>query len=166
MSQETVRTYGPTDPLGPPRLTIYNTAERWLTLKNYDLVFYENAVLIVLGLTARNLRREMRRRREVRRAGFRRPLSHVPAGNAERSAYIAATPVPATLAEDRGNRLVPLDEIESAGLSRRLGMCKLKLRLTDETHATFIWANLSVNANYDHVTETLTDLLPERFRAS
>jgi hypothetical protein len=67
---------------------------------------------------------------------------------------------------DRGNLLVPLVEIESAVLSRRLGICKLELLLTDETRPRFIWVNLSVNANYDHVTETLTDLLPERLRAS
>ena len=166
MSQDNVTTDGPNDPLGPPLLTIYNTAGRWLTLKNYDLLVYENALLIVLGLTARNLGREMRRRRETRKARFRRPLSHVPAGNAERSANIAATPVPAILAADHGNRLVPLDEIESAVLSRRLGTCKLELRLQDETRPRFIWLNLSVNANYDHVIETLTDRLPERFRAS
>ena|ERR1700720_4178552 len=166
MSQENVGTHGPNDPPGPPLLTIYNTAERWLTLKNYDLLFYEHHLLIVLGLNTRNLRREMRRRREVRQAGFHRPLSHVPAGNAERSANIAGTAVSDILTAERGNRLVPLEEVQSAVLSRRLGICRLKLRLTDQTRLRFIWANLSVNANYDHVIETLTDLMPERFRAS
>jgi hypothetical protein len=161
-----METHGPDDPLGPPRLAIYNTAYRWLTLKNYDLLFHEHVLLIVLGLTTHNLPREMRRRREARRAGFRRPLSHVPAANAERSANIAAMPVSAILAADSGNRLVPLQQIESAVLSRRFGNCTLALRLRDKTRPRFKWLNLSVNADYDHVVETLTDLIPERFHAS
>jgi|GEM_PF-4887177 hypothetical protein len=52
MAQEDVGTHGPDDPLGPPQLAIYNTADRWLTLKNYDLLFYEHALLIALGLNA------------------------------------------------------------------------------------------------------------------
>ena len=87
--------------------------------------------------------------------------------NAERSAEIAATQMRTILAADSGNRLVPLDEIESAVLLRRLGTCRLKLRLTDGTRLKFIWLNSSsMNAHYDEVTETLTDLLPGRFRAS
>jgi hypothetical protein len=40
MSQENVE-------LGPPLLTVYNTARRWWTVKNYDVVITERAVLIV-----------------------------------------------------------------------------------------------------------------------
>jgi|SRR5271166_4390954 len=123
----------PAASLGTPLLTIYNTARRWTTPKNYDLVLYEHAVLIALGLRLGNVGREKRRRREVRKAGARGPLAHVPAGNAERSGKIAATPVQTILTADSGNRLVPLEEIDSAGLTRRLGLCTLKLRLIDGT---------------------------------
>jgi hypothetical protein len=88
-------------------------------------------------------------------------------GKRRRSAEIAATPVPTILAADPGNRLVALDEIESAVLSQHLGICRLKLRLTDGARVKFIWLNSSrMNANYDEATKALTDLLPERFRAS
>jgi hypothetical protein len=167
MSHENVGTQGQDDPLGAPLLTIYNTSQGWLTLKNYDLVLYEHGVLIVLGLTLGNVGREQRRRREARRAGARGVGAHVPAGNAERSAKIVATPLSAILAADPGNRLVPLEEIESAALTRRLGICKLKLRLTEKTSLKFIWLNSSrMNASYDAVTKTLTDLLTGRLRAS
>jgi hypothetical protein len=158
----------PTEALGSPRLTIYNTSTSWLALKNYDLVIYEHGVLIVLGLTMGNVGREKRRRREVRKAGARGLLVHVPAANAERSAKIAATPVQTILAADSGNRLVPLAEIESVVLSRGPISCKLKLRLTDGTRLKFIWLNWASRgyADYDDVAKTLTDLLPERFRAS
>jgi hypothetical protein len=157
----------PDEFLGPPLLTIYNTAQRWLTLKNYDLVLYEQAVLIALGLNLRNLGREKRRRREVRRAGARGLGAQVPAGNAERSAEIAATPVPAILASDPGDQLVRLGEIEAAVLSRRLGHCKLRLNLSGNTRLQFLWLNSSrMNADYADVTTTLSHLLSERFRAS
>jgi len=167
MAQQNVRTQGPNDPLGPPLLTIYNTTRHWWALKNYDLVLYQHTILIVLGLSVHNVGREKQRRHEVREEGSRGLMAHVPAGNAERSAKIAATPVPAVLAADGGNRLVTLKDIESAVLSRRLGFCKLKMRLIDETRLKYGWFNWSSRyTNYDDVAHTLTRLLPGRFRAS
>ncbi len=167
MSQQDVRAQEPNDPLGPPLLTIYNTARHLWSLENYDLVLYQHAILIVLGLGMHNLGREKQRRREVRKEGHRGLMVQVPAGNAERSAEIAATPLPTILAADSGNRLVALEDIESAVLSRRLGICKLEMRLTDETRLKYSWLNLSSrNADYDDVVRTLTRLLPGRFRAS
>jgi hypothetical protein len=167
VSQENVETGAPDEPLGPPLLTIYNTARRWLTLKNYDLVLYEHAMLIVLGLTVGNVGREKQRRREVRKAGARGVGAQVPAGNAERSAKIAVTPFTTILAADRGNRLVHLEEIASAVLTRRLGVCKLRLHLTDGTQLKFIWLNSSrMNAAYAEVANTFARLLPQRFGES
>ena len=156
--------------LGAPLLAIYNTAKRWLTTTiNYDVVLYDHAILIVRGLSWRDMRQEMqRRKKEATRAGDSGGLAARTAGaNAYRSAIIATTPVTAILAADPGNRLVPYEEIESAALRRRLGSCTLKLRLTDGTRLKFIWLNSrSLNADYDDVTRTLTDLLTDRFRAS
>jgi hypothetical protein len=167
MSQQDVRTQEPNDSLGAPLLTIYNTTRHWWAPKNYDLVLYQHAILIVLGLGMHNLGREKQRRREVRKEGSYGLMGHVPAGNAERSATIAATPVPEVLAADGGNRLIALKDIESAVLSRRLGVCKLKVRLIYETRLKYGWFNWSSRyANYDDVVHTLTRLLPERFRAS
>jgi hypothetical protein len=155
--------------LGTPLLTIYNTARRWWTVKNYDLVIYDRAVLIVLGIRLDSLVREMRRRREARHLEGTRGLgARISAANDERSATIATTPLPVLLAADPGNRLVGLDEIQSARLSRRLGISTLRLELSDGIRLRFLWTNASWRGfpRYEEAAETLRSLLPGRFRAA
>jgi hypothetical protein len=116
--------------------SIKNTATRWMTGVNYDLLIYRERIVVARGFSYRDVKehRQALRDADVREA------------NAARVARAAALDEVALLAQDPGNRVIPVEEIASAILSQRLGICTLRLELASGERVKYRWMNSAKKA--------------------
>src|SRR4051812_15486326 len=108
---------------GPPVCTVKNTAKGWATSVNYDLLIYNDRLIVARGLSLVSGLREVWRNREE---SFGHRIDH--------DARVAATAAKSgdeLSSADPGNRLIMASEIESARL-RRGPICSLRLKLHDD----------------------------------
>ena len=120
-----------------PLYTIRNTATRWLTLTNYDLLLYENALVASVVPFRSNVEAVRRRKRAGERPGVRRTFTDRSLDD-ERVDAPAATSPDEIAAEDARGAIVRSDDVVAARLSKRMGV-ELSLEMARSSGRKFMW---------------------------
>jgi hypothetical protein len=143
--------------LGPPVFAVKNTAARWATTINYDLLIYEDKLVVARGLALRGSLDEAR----VSRAVLGRKRSPLE-GNEERVRGTSERQLEELLAV-KGNRLIKASDIASANLKRRFGICTLTLNLQAGERLKYRWMNsASLATEYEQAKVAFRRLLGPR----
>ena len=133
-----------------------NTADRLLlTTTNYDLLFYGDRLVAVKGLSlGAGLASAATDPREGSSAEW------LESKNTERVRAATAAEGSTTPAESSGDRfVVRFDEISRATLTKRFGVVKLRLELSDGRKLVWRWMNSSLATRYDDAAPALRQLL-------
>lgn len=136
-----------------------NTAARWLTTVNHDLLIYEDKLVIARGLAVRGSLTEARESRAV--LGRKRSTLEI---NNERIRATSESQLEELLAVD-GNRLIRPSDIATATLKRRFGICTLTLNLQTGQSLKYRWMNsASLATDYEASKVALRDFLGPRLK--
>jgi len=145
--------------LGQPVFVVVNAAARWLTTINYDLLIYEDKVVVARGIALRGSLTEARESRAV--LGRRRSSLEM---NEERVRSTSERELDELLAV-KGNRLIRASDIASATLKRRFGICTLRLKLQTGENLKYKWMNsASLATDYEQAKMALRELLGARLK--
>ena len=134
--------------LGPPVFAVKNTAARWATTINYDLLIFEDKIVVARGLSFPGSVGEERLRDSVgvKRSALER--------NDDRVRDTSERQLEELLAADGGNRLIRVSDIASANLKRRFGTCTLTLNLQTGASLKYRWLNSgSFATDYEQAKE-------------
>jgi hypothetical protein len=131
-----------------PLYTIRNTATRWLTLTNYDLLVYEDvlvASVVSYGshFEAAKIAAGSSRALTDRGLDDERVAAAARAGRNETAARV----------------VIRADETAAARLSKRMGVVILRLELLHGRDWKFIWLNAERWADYSHARDALERML-------
>src|SRR3954453_19879195 len=96
-----------------PRLIIRNAARRWLTLKNFDLLFYDDRLIAAEGVTFISA---------LGTGSSPNPRQAREAADADRVAQLLDVTDQEILRRARDNLVIRLDEITRARLTARFGI--------------------------------------------
>jgi hypothetical protein len=162
-----------------PVFAVKNAARRWATTVNYDLLIYDDRILVARGLSyrdaapelgsyARETRAAARTRREtgidVERVRPERPFT--PEVHEARVQSVASLSVEEVLSKDAGNRLIWSVDIAVARLTRWFGICTFRLKLLTGERLKYMWMDSAKRAAaYAPAKEALQSLLGYRLRA-
>ncbi len=151
---------------------MYNAATRHLTTVNYDLIIYDDRLVIARGIswraTPRHLAAHAAEGRRRRRAGLRRRPNEMASGAAggKRVAEAQAIPIDELLSRDAGNRVVEADELACATLSVGVIMVRLCLVLHSGDRLRYTWLNWSsANGEYARIEQALRQVLGAKLQA-
>lgn len=134
-----------------PVFAVKNTARRWATTVNYDLLIYDDRILVARGLSYRD-------------AAPERPFT--PEVHEARVQSVASLSVEEVLSRDAGNRLIWSADIAVARLTRWFGICTFRLKLLTGEHLKYMWMDSAKRAAaYAPAKEALQSLLGDRLRA-
>ena len=153
--------------LPPPRLVIPNAARRWFTTRNYDLLVYSDRLVAVKGLTLRGGMQDERRDVQVRAVlGVPDSKSVWERQRARSEQRVAALITNGELgsAESSDQILVPLSDVASAKLGKRVGVVSLRLWLKDGSKLSWRWMNHSLAKPYADAAPVLRDVLGNLLR--
>jgi hypothetical protein len=144
--------------LGPPVFVVTNTAVRWATTINYDLLLYEDKLVVARGFELRRSVKEELFLRDV--VGVERSSAE---RNEERVRKTAEQQLEELLAADENNRVIRAWEIASASLKHRLGICSLRLTLRTGEKLKYRWMNsASFATKYKPAKEAFLQFLGPR----
>ena len=147
-----------------PLYTIRNTATRWLTLTNYDLLLYENALVASVVPFRSNVEAVRRRKRAGERPGVRRTFTDRSLDD-KRVDAAAATSPDEIAAEDARGAIVRSDDVVAARLSKRMGVVTLRLELARSSDRKFMWLDRERWADYSLALAALERMLGSKVRA-
>ena len=139
--------------LGPPVFALKNTATRWATTVNYDLLIYQDTMVVARGLSWKGFTEEQFESRAIglKPTSFER--------DEHRLTLTSETPLEELLTADSGNRLIRTADIASAKLGRRFGICTLRLTLQGGESLKYMWMNSSKATKYEPAKVALRELL-------
>jgi hypothetical protein len=144
-----------------PLYIVRNTALRWLTMTNYDLLIRETALASARGLHVKSELTEARIDAAVYGKGnFAERGARLHAREEQRIAEVAVLSDAELLARAADNIVVPVEAITAARVSRRLGLCKLAATLDDGRRVTWRWMNRY--GPYEEVEPVLRRVLGSR----
>ena len=144
-----------------PLYIVRNTALRWLTTTNYDLLIRETTLASVRGLQLRSELTEARIDAAVYGKGDRADReARMRARQDERIADAAVLSEAELLARAPDNMVVPVEAISAARVTRRFGLCKLAATLDDGRRLTWRWMNRS--GPYEEVEPVLRRVFGSR----
>ena len=130
--------------------SVRNTATRWLTTENYDLVNFDDRLVVSRGISLKTARRDID-------AG--RVAGPQLAADRERLARAARVPIDELLAPDAGNRVVWPQEVERVAVSRRMKFAKSKIQLAGGGQLKYIWLDSAIrNGDYGEIRRALETL--------
>jgi hypothetical protein len=156
----TLMSYGDQPPegvLGLPVYAIKNTAKRWLTTVNYDLLIYDDKIVIARGISWKSTPREVAQRRSLGLSARETDEARV---------HQAAFSSGERLREsDASNRLIPAAAVLGATLVRGSILSRLELELGGGERMRFMWLRWSRNADYAEARQALSGLLGAKLRA-
>ena len=147
-----------------PLYTIRNTATRWLTLTNYDLLLYEDALVASVVTFRSHVEADRRRKRAGERTGVRRTFTDRSLDD-ERVDAAAATSPDEIAAEDARGAITRSDDVVAARLSKRMGVVTLRLELARSSDRKFMWLDRERWADYSQALAALERMLGSKLRA-
>jgi hypothetical protein len=134
-----------------PLYAARNTATRWLTTVNYDLLIYDDRLVVTRGISWKTAPDDLRARRK---AGSAKGAGE------QRVAKAAATPIDEMTDRDGSNRVVPADEVTRATLKRGIMLARLQLELRNGDQLRYSWVHRgSVNGEYARIEQALGQML-------
>lgn len=113
-----------------PLCSIRNTATRWLTTVNYDLLISQDKLVVIRGISWRTAGRDLS-------AGH--AAGSQTAAGLMRVEHASAIPEAELLAQHTGNRIVRAGEVKTARLGRRIKIAHMKIRLKNGKRLTYKW---------------------------
>jgi hypothetical protein len=153
-----------------PLFVVPNTATRWVTAANYDLLIWETRFASVRGLTMKSVIEDDRIERMIlgkgRRKTWREATARQQGLAGERAETAVRLSEPELLARAPGNIVLDWSAIAAARLTKRTGLCTMRLTLADGRRLKWQWMNSQMAARYEDVEPVLRRVLGPRLSAS
>lgn len=140
-------------------------SERWVTLKNYDLVVQRDRLVSSRGPRIRDVYADAELDRFVygEAGDFAETQERMLEHGRQRAAALADTSDAEILARDASNKVIPIGSIRSATVRRRLRVLRLRCELYSGEIVQWLW--LQRQGAPDEVLPALRDVLGHRLSA-
>jgi hypothetical protein len=159
---------GPRNDAVLPRLVVPNAAKRWLTLTNYDLLFYDDRLIAVKGLTlGRGTLRDMWTEEQTRSVAGAGAGESVRERERRRTEDRVASRTPNAGLESGASDdriVVEFQDLLGAKLTKHAGIVALRLRLRNGTTLSWFWMSNSFACRYAKAAPVLRDVLGSLLR--
>lgn len=137
--------------------SVRNTATRWLTTVNYDLLIFDDKLVVSRGISWRTAPSDLA---AGHKAGSLKAADH------KRVQHTATVPEDVLLSEDAGNRVVSPEAVRCARLRRRMKLARLEVELKAGDKLKFMWLDLSSrNGDYNEIRQALKRLLGPKLKS-
>jgi hypothetical protein len=143
--------------LGLPVYAIKNTARRWLTMVNYDLLIYDDKIVVARGISWKSVPMEYAQKQSFGLTGRERDEARV-----HKVVFSSGEP---PRESDASNRLIPTAAVLGARLVHGSILARLELELSGGERMRFMWLNWSRNADYAEARRALSGLLGAKLTA-
>jgi hypothetical protein len=150
-----------------PVYVVRHTALRWLTTVNHELFIFDTKLASARGLTWATGHENIRVDRAVEgKISPSRAKERTQAWADERVTRVLDMSDEELLAQAPDNMIIGVDTISAARLSKRLGLCKLRVTLDTGREIRWRWLNRPENGSYHDIAAALNGVLGSRLTMS